>query len=167
MASTAHPSYPLLQMYFKQTAVAAARHVKHLPRCETEYFVLGKTYPAPGVWKNYVTVCKGIYKVSIGKVNNRLYETVTDCTKMETFLLRNRRIFTADFVNSPETEAPLCRQHRSTAPRAHNTGALLFFIHGVQSRFPDIFHTLPPETHIQRRRLEGHLQSRYTQKQTA
>lgn len=51
------------------------------------------------------------------------------------------------FVYSPEREAPLCRQHRSTAPRAHNTGALRFFIHGVQSRFPDIFHARPPETH--------------------
>lgn len=48
---------------------------------------------------------------------------------------------------SPGREAPLCRQQSSTAPRAHNTGALLFFIHGVQSRFPDIFHTQPPETH--------------------
>lgn len=53
------------------------------------------------------------------------------------------------FVYSPGREAPLCRQHNSTAPRAHNTGALLFFIHGVQSRFPDIFHTLTPEIHTQ------------------
>lgn len=51
----------------------------------------------------------------------------------------------------PVREAPLCRQQSSTAPRAHSTGALLFFIHGVQSRFPDIFHTLQPwKTHTTR-----------------
>lgn len=55
-------------------------------------------------------------------------------------------------LNLPGAEAPLCRQHSSTAPRVHNTGALFFFIHGVQSCFPGIFHTLPPETHTRRGR---------------
>lgn len=67
--SAAHPNCPLLQIYFKQTAVA--RHIKHVSPCQPEYFGSGKTHPAPSVWKNK---CKGNHELSIRRINNMHYE---------------------------------------------------------------------------------------------
>lgn len=141
VACKAPANDPLLQTHFKQTAVAAARHVKAtpttpLPLCAPEYFLLGNTYPAPGVSEN--NECEDIHAGGKKKKKKQLQEKFTIIFHLYVYL--------------PEREAPPCRQQSSTAPRAHNTGALLFFIRGVQSRFPDIFHALHPETHTGRRR---------------
>lgn len=147
VVSAAHPNYPHLQIYFKQTAFA--RHIKHVSPCQPEYFGPGKTHPAITVWKNK---CKGSHTLGIDRINKNF------CTFFRKLLLRNTVLSThrRQRHHSAGSTVVLHPEHTTLEPFSFSSteSSLAFQTSSIHYPLKHI--------HTHRKHLEGHLQSWYT-----